>query len=334
MQPCVNISCSIHIPPPGMLAAALSLRLAGLDHPNEHSYLKWSCIGETLPSLLQLPVAETKVVAATPVKRRGKSMSRRTGQNGYIEQSGKWWVVRWWMDVPGQEQRRHLRAKICPISGPGSLSKSAMERRSHEIITESGADTEEYFNKAVTQSHSVTFRQQAKRWLAHQKERKRKPIAASTLKTWAACIDNWLNPSIGDLPLSEINNAVLKTVVAEMSKGGLSPKTITHNYTPVVKMVVASAVDEQGEEIHPRKWNAEFIDLPVVEKERQNTPTFSSEVMAGLARWKRRRERTVFILCGATGLRIGEALGIEIDKHISPDFLNHHRRTEGSSRQG
>ena len=29
----------------------------------------------------------------------------------------------------------------------------------------------------------------------------------------------------------------------------------------------------------------------------------------------------VFILCGATGLRIGEALGIEIDKHISPDFL-------------
>jgi len=47
-------------------------------------------------------------------------------------------------------------------------------------------------------------------------------------------------------------------------------------------MVVASAVDEQGEEIYPRKWNAEFIDLPVVEKERQNTPSFSSEVMAGL----------------------------------------------------
>ncbi len=29
----------------------------------------------------------------------------------------------------------------------------------------------------------------------------------------------------------------------------------------------------------------------------------------------------VFILCGAAGLRIGEALGLEIDKHISPDFL-------------
>jgi integrase len=29
----------------------------------------------------------------------------------------------------------------------------------------------------------------------------------------------------------------------------------------------------------------------------------------------------IFILCGAAGLRIGELLGIEIDKHISPDFL-------------
>jgi len=224
------------------------------------------------------------------------------------------------MDVQGQEKRRHMRAKICPISGPGSLSKSARERRASEIITASGADTVEYFSQVVKQEHGVRFREQAKWWLNHVKERRRKPVAASTLETWEACIDNWLNPNIGDLRLSEINNAVLKTVVAKMSEGGLSPKTITDNYAPVVKMVVASAVDEQGEEIYPRKWNAEFIDLPVVEKEKQNTPSFSSEVMTGLARWKRGRERTVFILSGATGLRIGETLGIEIDKHISPDF--------------
>jgi integrase len=168
-----------------------------------------------------------------------------------------------------------------------------------------------------------------------REERRRKPIAVSTLKTWEGCIDNWLNPNIGDLPLSEINNAVLKTVIAKMSKGGLSPKTITDNYAPIVKMVVASAVDEQGEEIYPRKWNAEFIDLPVVEKEKQNTPSLSSEVMTGLARWKKKRERMIFVLGGAGALRVGEALGIEIDKHISPDFLTisikqkvHHGRVE------
>jgi integrase len=48
---------------------------------------------------------------------------------------------------------------------------------------------------------------------------------------------------------------------------------------------------------------------------------FSSDVMTGLAAWKHKRERFLFILCAATGLRIGEALGLEIDKHISSDLL-------------
>ena len=86
-------------------------------------------------------------------------------------------------------------------------------------------------------------------------------------------------------------------------------------------MVVASAVDERGEQIYTRKWNHDFIDLPVPQKDKQNTPSFSAEVLTGLARWTKPRERTIFILCGAAGLRIGEALGIEIDKHLSSDFL-------------
>ena len=67
----------------------------------------------------------------------------------------------------------------------------------------------------------------------------------------------------------------------------------------------------------------------------KNTPCFSAEVMTGLARWKKPREQMIFILCGAAGLRIGETLGIEIDKHISPDFLTlyvkqkvHHGKVE------
>lgn len=91
-------------------------------------------------------------------------------------------------------------------------------------------------------------------------------------------------------------------------------------------MVVASAANSQGEELYPRKWNHEFIDMPLVEQSKQNTPSFSSEVMTGLANWKKPRERMLFILGGAAGLRIGEALGIEIDKHISSDFLTVHVR--------
>jgi integrase len=260
------------------------------------------------------------VAEATPVKRTGKSMSRRTGQTGHIERSGKWWVARWWMDTRGQDKRVLMRAKICPISGPGSLTKSERQRRCREIIAASGADTERHFNEVVVpQQSGVTFAEQAEKWFSEATTRKRKPIASSTIEFWRGCLDKWLIPNLGDIPLSNVNNGAVKRLVALMS-ARLSPKSIT-SYVQVVKAVVASAVDEEGEELYPRKWKPEFIDLPVVERSKQNTPSFSAEVMSGLAKWRFRQPQMLFILSGASGMRIGEALGLEIGKHISPDFL-------------
>ena len=60
--------------------------------------------------------------------------------------------------------------------------------------------------------------------------------------------------------------------------------------------------------------------MPIVEQSEQNRPSFPAGVMSGLARWLKPRERMLFILCAAAGLRVGEALGLEIDKHFAPDF--------------
>ncbi len=248
-------------------------------------------------------------------------MSRRTGQKGHIEESGRWWVVRWWMDVAGQDKRALKRAKICPVSGPGSLTKSERTRRAREIIAESGADTEEHFNKVVKPQQlksGVTFKEQAETWFRNQSSRKRKPVAESTKDWWRDCLDNWLIPHLGDLPVSAVNNGAVKNLVSIMSKE-LGPKSIT-SYVGIVKQVVASAVNAEGEEIYPRKWNPEFMDMPVVDKSEQNVPAFTAEVMTGLAKWKNVVVRMIFILCGAAGLRIGEVLGIDIAKHISADF--------------
>lgn len=212
-----------------------------------------------------------------------------------------------------------MRAKVCPIDGPDALSPSARKRRAHEIITASGADSEEHFNKVVKGVTQITFGEQAERWLRQMQERKRKPVAPSTISLWRGCLDNWLNAQIGKLTLEKVNNAALKQVVAAMMKGGLSAKTI-NSYTQVVKSVVASAVNDEGEQMFPRTWNSEFVDMPIVKKSTQNTPSFSRDIMSGLAQWKYPRERMLFILCGSAGLRIGEALGLEIDKHFSEDF--------------
>lgn len=269
---------------------------------------------------LQIVASPVNFPAATPVKRRGKSMSRRKGQTGHFEKSGKWWVVRWWMDFPGQEERKLKRAKVCPISGPGRLSDSERKRRGREIIAQSGADTVEYFNKVVQQqpATALAFKEQAQRWLEHLRHRKRKPLAEGTLEDWDRTLRNWINPNIGDCPVGEVNNGVLKRLVVLMHKHGLSPKTI-ENYIQVPKMVVASVIDDDGNQVYPRKWNHDFIDMPVVEQSEQNRPSFSSEIMTGLAKYRQPREQMLFVFAAAAGLRIGEALGIEIDKHLSAD---------------
>jgi integrase len=260
------------------------------------------------------------VARATPEKReRRKCMSRRSGQSGHIERSGKWYVVRFWMDVPGQEKRKHMCVRICPINGPGSLTKPERERNARDIITKSGDDTPEWLAHADGISTGVTFREQAVWWINRVQHRKRKPIAPATVESWQGCLDVWILPNLGDVPLSSVGNLALKRLVEKMVEAGLSPKTV-NTYSQVVKSVVASAVNEEGEQLFPRKWNHEFVDMPVVDKSKQNTPHFTSEVIAGILASSKGYKQMFCALLAGTGLRAGEAIGLEIDKHIAEDF--------------
>ena len=246
-------------------------------------------------------------------------MSRRSGQSGSIQKDGKWYVVRYWKDVPGQEKRVRVREKICPISGPGKLSASERERRAKEIIAASGVDTEEYFEKVVKHSApGVTFRQQAKTWLEDMRNRVSEPVARSTIATWSYALEKWIKPNIGDQPLESVNNLALKDLVSKMVKGGLSPKSVV-NYSQIVKTVVASATDEEGEELFPRKWNNKIIGMPKVNKKKQRTPSFTGEVVTNVVReTDEEKYRVLFALLASSGLRFGEALGLDI-KNISPN---------------
>jgi integrase len=77
-------------------------------------------------------------------------------------------------------------------------------------------------------------------------------------------------------------------------------------------------VDDNGEPIFPRRWNHDFIDMPVVENQRQ--PTFSAETVTSIVKNAGGQEQFLYALLAGTGLRIGEALGLEIGKHISEDY--------------
>jgi len=96
----------------------------------------------------------------------------------------------------------------------------------------------------------------------------------------------------------------------------LTPASI-RDYSNIAKAIVASAVDENGEEQYPRKWNEEYIDAPPVVKQHQ--PTIAAAGIDALLETTSGRGRALLaLLAGCGPLRAGEALGLEI-KHISPD---------------
>ena len=117
------------------------------------------------------------------------------------------------MDVPGPEKRADGSKPICPFSGPDSLTKPERLTRRKQIIAASGADTEEHFNRVEAFNHGVTFRKQAEWWLNHAQTRKRKPIKRATALGFTSYLNKWLNPNLGDLPLSSANNLVVKGLV-------------------------------------------------------------------------------------------------------------------------
>src|SRR5437879_111418 len=60
------------------------------------------------PAHCKPEVNDANFLGATPDKRaRRKSMSRRSGQSGYIEKKGNAFYVRFRIDVPGQEKRAY-----------------------------------------------------------------------------------------------------------------------------------------------------------------------------------------------------------------------------------
>jgi integrase len=111
----------------------------------------------------------------------------------------------------------------------------------------------------------------------------------------------------------------MKRLVAKMNASQLSPKTV-NTYFRIAAAVVGSAEDEDGNPLYPRKWDSEKVDLPIVESKEQHRPTIDERTMTFLASCRKPLERMLFILCGATGMRIGEVLGLEIDKHFAEDF--------------
>jgi integrase len=166
----------------------------------------------------------------------------------------------------------------------------------------------------------VTFREQAKAYLHWGITRDREPIKdASSVE---AALNKWILPAIGDMPLGDVNNITVKPLVDKM-KESLSARSV-NTYVEYVQQVVGSLRDgETGEPIHRRKWDSSVMDLPLVNSKQQCRPLLKAGAVNQLVRESDGEEQALYVLLGATGMRISEALALE-SKH----FINGGRTIE------
>jgi integrase len=209
---------------------------------------------------------------------------------------------KFWADVPGtpERKRRTIPLGVC-------RTKSAARQRLREYLEREGVNSKQAFHQNT--APAITFRQQAEWWIVSLRARKRRPVKPATISGWRDALNAWVLPNIGDKLLSEVSNGAVRGLVEKMSGAGLAPKTIV-NYVQVVKLVVASAVNDEGEQIYPRKWNHDFIQLPLVDREKQHRPTVTEAELGEILRGVKSKYAMLFSLLAGTGLRIGEALAL------------------------
>jgi len=246
--------------------------------------------------------------ATAKTRRKGYKVMSRRCQMGTEVVEGKMYRVRVRVDVPG-EGRVQKSFPICPISGPNKLNKTERQRKRLKIVAQ--YNSQDFLEKVVAQESGTTFKAQSIAWMERCRTRKRKPIKPVTLLNWQGYLDNHILPALADQPIAEVNNASMKKLVVVLVGKGLAPQSIK-NICLVVKLVTASAVDENGDELYPVKWNAEFIDAPVVDARKQRTPSFAGEEVTKIVAAVEADMNMLFILAAVSGLRAGELLGLEI----------------------
>ncbi len=166
----------------------------------------------------------------------------------------------------------------------------------------------------------MLFREQAERYMQTIQTRRRKPVRPGTARIYQSFLDAHILPALGDKSLKIIENGVAKAFVAKLNAAGLAPATVVSIFK-VVEGVLASAQDQNGNELYPRKWNHDFIDLPVINKADQDTPTVTPEQVNAAVSSASGQDQALLVLLASSGLRIGEALALQA---YPDDGLNRH----------
>ena len=157
----------------------------------------------------------------------------------------------------------------------------------------------------------MNFRQQAEQFMSEIASRKSDPVRSNTLHVYRSLLDARILPAIGGVEMADVNNKTAKMLVGRLTEARLSPATISLAVS-LVKQIVKSVVDEEGNYLYPRTWNTRFIDAPKVDPGSQKAPITPQQTLQEAISRTKGEVRALVALLGGTGLRIGEALALRV----------------------
>jgi len=217
-------------------------------------------------------------------------MSRRSGQAGTVVLKGEMWHGRYYEDVQGQDERVRRSVAIGPKK---VMTKPEARRKLQQMLEETGVNTEVHLDKAL--KPVVLFKENAGWW-----EENVMPMhKPSSRNSSHYIIKKHLIPYFGTMPVDSITGRQVQEWISGLLRSGkLAPKTI-HNMWKVLKLVVGKP---------SREWEVRLPEIPETEQ-RYFTPEEVQKIVAAA----KGPYKVLFALAFATGMRIGELLGLHVE---------------------
>lgn len=168
-------------------------------------------------------------------------------------------------------------------------------------------------SSATPPSPVYNFELQAARWLEGLRNRDCDPVAPSTLATFTSRVKTILSVVGPQTRLEHFKNAAMAKFVQDAKQFKWAPSTLA-DHILVIKLIISSATDAEGEELFPRTWKRRVINAPRVERDKQHTPCLTHDDVETLLREaKTEQERLIYaFLCGS-GLRVSEAQAMRVN---------------------
>jgi integrase len=259
--------------------------------------------------------------SATPNRKRKRSMSFRSGQSGTVVRKGKMWHGRYYVDVPGEGNRRKASVSLGSIK---SMNKQEAKRKLRTLVQGMGLNEDSHLEHL--EAGARTFVSEALWW----KENRLPMLKPSCQETMGSHIDKYLIPRFGSLPIDAVDERRVQEFIADLARRQhkwpngisrkLSPKTI-RNIVGVLKQIL-------GEKVW-REWKLTFPEVAIKEQR-----CFSPDEMRQIIGAVNGQWRVLFATLAGTGLRCGEAFGLHVEDLDLVAGKIHVRRTVWNGQEG